>query len=181
VGVRTGGQLVINCPDHGVVLIAQGQHRSQENPLKMDPEERQWVLETAVRFFLISLEDEDFFVVQALSLPCNYVQLRYNDATLWAEVCSRQWDCPYCGNRPLNEENEIHLSELGFAGGGPNRNFESRTLPRRPLELARELERLLITAFDEPMDFGIAIYPKRRETLQIILAAFAASAGQSQR
>jgi hypothetical protein len=179
VGVRTGGQLVINCPEHGVVVFAPGLRRSQENTLKMGPGERLRVLETSVRFFLINPEDEDFLVVQSMSLPCNYVQLRYNEATLWAEFCSRQWDCPYCGNRPLREENEIYLSELGFAGGGPHHNFESRSVPRRPEELARYIDRVVTTAFDEPTDFGIAIYPKRRETLRFILAAFAASASQS--
>jgi hypothetical protein len=145
----------------------------------MDPEERLWVLETAIRFFMVKPEDEDFLVVQSMSLPCNYAQLRYNESTLWGEVCSRQWDCPYCGNRPLSEENEICLSELSFVGGGDHRNFESRSLPRRPAELARLMERALMAAFDEPKDFAIAIYPKRRETLKFILAAFATTSMQS--
>jgi hypothetical protein len=67
VGVRTGGQLVINCPEHGVLQIDHGQRQSNESPLKMDPEERIWVLETSVRFFLISPEDEDVLVVQSMS------------------------------------------------------------------------------------------------------------------
>jgi hypothetical protein len=173
VGVRTGGTLVINCPEHGVVVVSQEPHPELTTVGNMDPEERLWVLETSVRFFLVSPADEDFVVVQSMTLPCNYVQLRYNEKTLWAEVSSRQWDCPYCGNRPLSEESEIHLSDLGFVGGGPLRNFESRTLPRRPHEVAALLERLLITAFNEPADFAIAVYPKRRETLRFMLTAFA--------
>jgi hypothetical protein len=180
VGVRTGGQLVINCPEHGVIVSTKSP-RPAMSVRRMDPEERLWVLETAVRFFLVSPENDDFLVVQSMSLPCNYVQLRHNDTTLWAEVCSRQWNCPYCGDRPLSEETEIHLSELGFAGGGRERNFESHSLPGRPLELARELEHLLLLAYDEPIDFGIAVYPKRRETLQCIIAAFAAVAGHLER
>ena len=178
VGVRTGGQLVINCPEHGV--LATTNSSGPTTPVyRMDPEERLWVLETAVRFFLVGPEDGDFLVVQSMSLPCNYAQLRHNDTTLWAEVCSREWNCAYCGNRPLSEEAEIHLSELGFVGGGPGRNFEARALPRRPLELARALERVLVTAYGEPMDFGVAVYPKRRETLQLIIAAFATVARHS--
>ena len=175
VGARTGGALVINCPEHGAVLMSSTEPRAKWSIDVMDPEERLWVLETAVRFFLIDPADEDFMVVQSMSLPCNYAQLRFNDKTLWAEVCSRQWDCAYCGNRPLSEENEIHLSGLGFVGGGHLRNFESRALPARPRDLALLLERVLMTAFDEPPDFAIAIYPKRRETLRFILAAFAAT------
>jgi len=179
VGVRTGGQLVLNCPEHGVTVSAGGTQRSNA-VFHMDPEERLWVLETAVRLFLVKPEDGDFLVVQSMTLPCNYVQLRYDATTLWAEVCSRQWDCPHCGNRPLPEIGEIRLSERGFTGGGHHRNYESKALPRRPGQIAHLLDTLLVAAFDEPMDFAIAIYPKRVETLQFMLAAFAASATASQ-
>jgi len=177
VGVRTGGTLVINCPEHGVAIVSRAAGRAQIAPDKMDPEERLWVIETAVRFFVISPEDEDFLIVQSMSLPCNYVQLRYNEGQLWAEVSSRLWNCPYCGNRPLTEESEIHLSELGFVGGGLLRNFECHLLPGRAHEIAALLERLLVLAYDEPADFAVAIYPKRRTTLKFVLAAFATTGG----
>jgi hypothetical protein len=35
------------------------------------------------------------------------------------------------------------------------------------------LEQLLITAFNEPIDFAVAVYPRRQETLRFIIAAFA--------
>jgi len=165
--------LVINCPDHGAVIIAAGQNAARRRQVDhIDPEERLWVIETAVRFFLVHPVEDDFLIVQSMSLPCNYVQLRYNANALWAEVCSRQWDCPYCGNRPLTEEKEIRLSEMGFVGGGPHRNFESHDVGRRPKDLARLLEKLLVSTFDEPSDFAVAVYPKRQDTLRFIMTAF---------
>jgi hypothetical protein len=150
-----------------------GANPSHRAPVdQMDPEERLLVIETALRFFLVTPEEDDYLIVQSMSLPCNYVQLRFNENTLWAEALSRQWDCPYCGNRPLPEEKEIYLSGLGFAGGGPHQNYESRSIGSRPRGLAQMLEQLLITAFNEQTDFCcrraskaaryLAVYHRRR-------------------
>ena len=173
VGVRAAGTLVIDCPKHGAVVVTRTIQPRMIGIDRMDPEERLWVLETAIRSFLISPADEDFLVVQSMTLQCNYAQLRFNEGTLWGEVSSRQWDCVYCGNRPLDEEQEIFLNELGFVGGGSHRNFERRALPVHPRDLALLLERALVAAFNERPDFAIAIHPSRRETLRSILAALA--------
>ena len=63
---------------------------------------------------------------------------------------------PYCGTRPLDDENEIHLSELGFAGGGQAATLSRERYRDRPLEL----ERSLITVFDEPMDLEDSYLPE---------------------
>ena len=164
-GVRGREALVVNCPEQGVAAVGG----SPERPLnRMDPEERLWIMSTAVSVFLAGREDGDFIVFQALDLPCNYAQLRSNEGHLWAEVCSRQWGCRHCGDRPLDADAIERVNRLGFTGGGPGRNFELRSLASS-IDLAHLMEDVLVAAFVEPADFAIAIYPKRTDmTLDLI-------------
>jgi hypothetical protein len=39
-------------------------------------------------------------------------------------------------------------------------------------------EQLLITTFDEPIDFAVAVYPRRRDTLRFIMAALATAGSE---
>jgi len=165
VGVVGPDDFVVNCPQHGVAAVGR-----RPAPLRtgMDPEERLWIMSTAVATFLAGHEDGDFIVCQALDLPCNYAQLRSNDGQLWAEVCSRQWDCAFCGNRPLAADAVERIHRLGFVGGGPRRNFERRGLASSA-DLAHLIEEVLFAAYDEPAEFAIAVYPKRSDmTLDLV-------------
>jgi hypothetical protein len=170
VGVRASGVLVVNCPHDGVFPFGAAPDARVPAP-GMDPEERLWLIERAITTLLSQPEDGDFVILQAFSLPCDYVTIRWNEGTVWAEVCSREWDCPYCGNRALEKGVRTSLVGRGFAGGGPHRNFERRGLGNDPRRLATLVEELLILAYGEPYDFAVAIYPSRSDVLLDLLAA----------
>ena len=152
-GVRGDGVLIATCPTHGVFTAVAGIGRDDVAVGRMNPEERLWLIEQATAIFLADPSNDDFMTIQTSTLPCNYVQLRMKGGELWGEVCSRQWDCRYCGNRPLDRGQEDGIAHLGFVDGGPHRNYEVEELPQDATVLARTLERALVTAFDEPVDF----------------------------
>lgn len=135
----------------------------------MNPEERLWVLVTAVATFLSAPESDDFMIVQTSTLGCNYAELRFSGGRLWAEVCSRQWDCPDCGNRPLDAEQRAALSRLGFVGGGPHWNFFRENISGNRPSHALLIERALMAAFNEPFDFEITVLYKRRSAMEELL------------
>lgn len=142
----------------------------------MHPEERLWLLERSAAAFLADPSDRDFMTVQTSTLPCNYAQLRLDRGELWGEVCSRLWDCRYCGNRPLRFSAVEAIAMLGFNSGAPHRNYEVHGLPRDTLLLAVTLGRVLITAYGEELDFEIGVYFKRRGPLQDLVALLRAHA-----
>jgi hypothetical protein len=172
-GVRGGGVLIGNCPSDGVFVSATGQH-PQAGSGRMNPEERLWLIEGALTRFLVDPDAEDFMVLQSSSLPCNYMQFRHNRSSeaseLWAEVCSREWDCQVCGNPGLDERAKAALGFLGFEGGGHFVNPEIHHLRPNPLDLAVLADGAMRSAFAEAIDYEVGVYFKRADSLADLLA-----------
>jgi hypothetical protein len=171
-GVRAAGTLIINCPDHGAFTIG-GLAREDVGQGHMDPEERLWLIDEAVKRFLADPEKEDFMVLQSSTLPCNYVQFRHNYGELWGEVCSREWDCRYCGNRPLSAATRASIGELGYIDGGEFGNYEARHLSGSSLELALLADNAMMRAFDEPLDYELGVFFKRADVLRELISHLA--------
>ena len=175
VGVRGAGVLILNCATHGVFTIG-GAGRDDVGHGTMHPEERLWVIDRALQRFQVDPDRADFMVLQSSTLPCNYVQFRYNSGELWSEVCSREWSCLYCGDRPLSGGARAAIAELGYLGGGAARNYEVRNLTGTTQELSMLAETAMIRAFDEPFDFELAVYFKRADALNDLIANLGARA-----
>lgn len=165
VGVRAAGVLILNCPDDGVFTIGGGT-RDDVGMGQMHPEERLWLIDQALQRFLVDPDREDFMVLQSSTLPCNYVQFRHNYGELWGEICSREWDCVYCGNRPISETARAAVNELGYVGGGDLGNYEKRNLRGTTQELALLADNAMLRAFDEPFDYELGVYFKRADALK---------------
>jgi hypothetical protein len=176
-GVRAAGTLIINCPDHGVFTIG-GLAREDVGQGHMDPEERLWLIDEALNRFLVDPEREDFMVLQSSTLPCNYVRFRHNYGELWGEVCSREWDCRYCGNRPLSAVARARIGELGYVDGGEFGNYEARRLSGPTKELALLADNAMMRAFDELLDYEVGVYFKRAGVLRDLIGRLAAPLSQ---
>ena len=163
------GVLILNCPDHGVFTIG-GADREDVSDGTMHPEERLWLIDTALQRFLVDRDREDFMVLQSSTLPCNYVQVRSNHGELWGEVCSREWDCKYCGNRPLPPAAQVGIADLGFIDGGEFQNYEARHLGGPTTRLALLMDNALMRAFEEDYDYELAIYFKRADAMRDFLS-----------
>jgi hypothetical protein len=79
-----------------------------------------------------------------------YVQLRREEGSVLAEVGSRQWEDP---ERPLPPDAVARLAELGFTGGGPERNFVRAGLRTDANELAELTDKLFVAAYDVDDDY----------------------------
>gem|GEM_PF-5125547 len=51
-------------------------------------------------------------------------------------MCSRQWDCQYCGNHPLSEAAAASIDELGYGRDRGKINYETHWLDGPTMELA---------------------------------------------
>jgi hypothetical protein len=80
-----------------------------------------------------------------------YVQFMVHDDGVAGEVGSRQWSEP---ERPLPAAAVAALGRLGFAGGGPERNYAKDGLPRSAAKLAKLTDTVLRTAYDLDEDFS---------------------------
>lgn len=168
VGVRAAGVLIGNCPEHGVFTIG-GAGRDDLGRGRMHPEERLWLIDQSLQRFLVDPDIEDFMVLQSSTLPCNYVQFRLNYDDLWGEVCSREWDCSYCGNRPLSDGAEASIGELGYVRDGGKVNYETHWLDGSTTELAILADNAMMRAFDEPLDYELGVYFKRAGALNDLI------------
>jgi hypothetical protein len=179
VGIRAPGVLIINCPDHGVFTIG-GSVREDLGQGRMNPEERFWLIDQALKRFLVDPDRGDFMVLQSSTLPCNYVQFRHNYGELWSEVCSREWDCKYCGNRPLSAAARASIGELGYLDGGEFGNYEARRLCGPTNELALLADNAMMRAFDEPFDYELGVYFKRADALRDLIRHLAGPTSERQ-
>lgn len=178
VGVRAAGVLIGNCPEHGVFTVG-GAGRSDLGQRRMHPEERMWLIDQALHRFLVDPDTEDFMVLQSSTLPCNYVQFRLNFDDLWGEVCSRQWDCPYCGNHPLSEAAAASINELGYGRDRGKINYETHWLDGPTMELALLADNAMMRAFGEPLDYELGVYFKRADALNDLIRALGSRASQT--
>jgi len=163
------GHVVLRCPVH---RLLDDWTSDEARPLTcgetfawMDPEERAWLLTSACRIFLDEATDKGTLVIVDLAHGDQYVQFEYHDGAVYGEVGSRQWDCPDCGNQPLDPDAVWALSLAGFVGGGVHRNYSKDGLPKTALELAALTESLFAAAYGPPADFEILVQHKSPETL----------------
>ena len=167
-GVRWGGLVSVRCEDHGT-WYAQMPFRLTDQELTtepprgttMSPEARLWFLHTAA-LLMQSAPEGAFVVAEVHGGRCDYAILDHASGyELALQVNGREWDCPTHGNEPLTHAARLALSGLGFAAPGPQLNPWREDLPDDARDLAVLMERSLVAAYDQPLDFEVALYAGR--------------------
>jgi hypothetical protein len=131
----------------------------------MSPEERLWMLTAACAEVLSDENSDALLVVEAQDHEADEIHQEHQYALVWrpegrrvVEVSCREWDCPWCDNRPLPPSAVSALRDLGFSDGG-HRMSPYRDAPEHASALAVLVERALTAAYDLPADFEVVLYP----------------------
>jgi hypothetical protein len=101
-------------------------------------------LESMLDAFLTRGKEDGFVTFELDGAGDEYVQFRLHADGVVGEVGSRQWSEP---ERPLGPDAVSKLAELGFTGGGPERNFARAALPVSTGELAELTDQLFVAAY----------------------------------
>lgn len=163
-GIRAREGAVFVCHEHGSFYELDSRGRVSEGVRpsgRVEPRERRRLLDLASRVFLGDAFEGNFLIAQSCTLPCNYVSARALGGRIRVELCSREWGCPHCGDRPLGDEGRRQLAEMGFVMPGPRENPEKWFGPGTPSVLADLLDRCLVVGYGDPPDAELTAYLAR--------------------
>ena len=170
-GVRARGVLIATCPPHGTFLTAQGKARDAIVVGAMDPAERLHLISMAFARFMVDPDANDFVALCSSTLACNQFLLRTGAGKLWAEVDGREWNCRYCGNRPLDDVALAGLSDLGFRRDHGEPNPWTADVPRDARALASFADEALKRAYGECSEYEVGVHFKRAAAARDVLQA----------
>jgi hypothetical protein len=110
----------------------------------VNSKERYSLIKSSVEILFETSRPNDFVTFEDADDPDEYVQFKLVDSRLLAEVGSREWTDP---TRPLTATAKEALGELGFNGGGPERNYANPDLPLAASPVAKVLHRAFEVAY----------------------------------
>jgi len=110
----------------------------------VNSKERYNLIKSSVGILFETSRPNDFATFEDADDPDEYVQFKFLESGLLAEVGSREWTDP---TRPLASTAKEALGELGFSGGGPERNYANPDLPIAASPVAKVLHRAFDTAY----------------------------------
>lgn len=117
----------------------------------------QHMLET----LLTTGKESAYVTFEVVGSADEYIQYQLHKGRVYAEVGSRQWNDP---ERPLGAVAVDSLAALGFAGGGPERNFARDGLPCSATELAGLTESLFRAAYDVDDEYTPLVHLSLNDT-----------------
>lgn len=105
-GITIRAGLLAVCAEHGSFL-AQGDREAVTSD---------YLIQAALSLFLANRLSwaHEFLIIQSPTLECNYLLLRADNGRLDLEVCSRERNCPRCGNPSISAVGKVALHELRF-------------------------------------------------------------------
>ena len=121
----------------------------------MKPLDRIALFRSLLETFLLRAKDGGHICFGVLGRSDNYVQFKVLGDGICGEVGSRQWSEP---ERPLPAAAVEALSQLGFTGGGPEKNYAKSGLPKSAADLSALADQGLRAAYDLDEDFSPVVH-----------------------
>jgi hypothetical protein len=134
---------------------AQGTGKEHEEKTAMTRTDRIAFFEGLLGVFLSTAKEMGHITFDVAGDSDQYVQFQLRSGLVCCEVGSRQWDEP---ERPLPAAVVSALAQLGFTGGGPERNYVKDGLSRSKAELATLTETLFRTAYDLDDEYSPTVH-----------------------
>ncbi len=121
----------------------------------MERNDRIAMYEGVLDIFLTRAKEKGWITFETPDDRDQFVQYMRHSGRVYCEVGSRQWTDP---ERPLPPAAVASLAQLGFTGGGPERNFAKDDLPASKMELAVLTDALFKAAYDVDDGFSPVVH-----------------------